>query len=73
MALLVSASKSGDVDRVKFYLARGLDVNQADQHGNTALVWACRCATACVPQSPSYFSATATITALVEAGADLDR
>gem|GEM_PF-4335346 len=39
---LISAAKGGDLNLVKSFIAQGVDVNQREGDGTTALLWACK-------------------------------
>lgn len=39
-AELISASKNGDVPKVKELIAKGVNVNEKDEYGSTALIYA---------------------------------
>ncbi len=57
---LIEKAKSGSIEDIKLLINKGADLNRKDDHGNTALMWACE----------EYYTEIAEL--LIEKGADLN-
>ncbi len=42
VTIFINHVKDGDVEGVNYFLQHGMDVNETDSKGNTALLWACK-------------------------------